>query len=241
LASQPSGSTAARVQVIPLNLDPVGLRQRAPNASLDLSGFRVLGHVAGRGDVVADADSWVAGPLAPSRIEGFAIQWPEKVPDLVFRYSVTVGGPRQVMGPLVDAGGFAGTRGRALPLVGATLEISGPAAQGLQLVVDCVFLGSPQMRVVGQRAMLTGPTGREPLVGLRVRLEPIEQSAVRSLAETPRAPLDNPPQQRAAQPPALAVVEDRGPAKPPSETAAPASKRTGRVRVFRSQSRKSHG
>ena len=238
-ASEPGGSTAARIQIHVLDLDPVGMRQRDYSAPLDLSGFRVLGHVAGRGDVLVDAETWIAGPLAPSRIEGFAIQWPEKVPDLIVRYSVTVGGQRPTMGPLVDAGNFAGTRGRALPVVGATLEISGPAAQGHQFVVDSVFLGSPQMRTAGQRVVLAGPTGREPLVGLRIRMEAVEQSRA---GPSSGEPLQSQPSYRASnprpvqQPRALALVEDE---RTTAVAAIPGqSKTSGRVRVFRSQNRK---
>jgi len=241
-ASHPNGSTAARVQVIALSQDPSGIRQSAPVGPLDLTNFRVLGHVAGQGDVVVDADNWVAGPLAPSRIEGIALQWPAKVPDLTLRYSVTLGGPRPTMGPLVEVGNFAGTRGRALPLVGATFELSGAAAQGQQLVVDSIFLGSPQMRAVGQRVVLTGPTGREPLVGLRVRIDPVDQPI-------PLQPPAAPARQRevdeflrkvpAPEPvAAAAMVEQQN--KDQEATGSPSSpaKRSGRVRVFRSQSRK---
>ena len=243
-AAAPSGSTAARIQVVPLSQDPGGLREQELSAPLDLTGFRVLGHVAGRGDVVVDADNWIAGPLAPSRIEGFAIQWPEKLPDLVLRYAVTVGGPRPTMGPLVEAGNFTGTKGRALPIVGATMEISGAAAHGQQLAVDSIFLGSPQKRSAGQRVVLSGPTGREPLVGLRVRIETIDQSnAVRPAAGATQVRQGENVQEfrSVQQAPAFTVVEE-GEKEKAAEAAAPAeAKRSGRVRVFRSQSRKSHG
>jgi hypothetical protein len=99
-ASHPNGSTAARVQVVALSQDPGGVRQRAPSAPLDLSNFRLLGHVAGLGDVTVDVDSWIAGPSAPSRIEGLAIHWPDKPLDLGLRYSVTLGGSRPTIGPV---------------------------------------------------------------------------------------------------------------------------------------------
>ena len=174
-AAMPNGSTAARVQVLPLSVDPEGVKERQlAAAQLDLSEFRVVGHVAGRGDVTADANNWLAGPLAPSRIEGIAIQWPGKPRDLVLRYAVTVGGSRPIMGQFVEAGAFAGTKGNALPLVGVTIEIDGLAALGRQLAVESIFLGSPPTKIVGRRVVLAGPTGREPLVGLRVRIEPEE-------------------------------------------------------------------
>jgi hypothetical protein len=77
---------------------------------------------------------------------------------------------------MLEAGTFAGTRGAALPLVGAILEITGPGVDGVRLVVDALFLGSPRMTVTGQRVVLSGPTGREPMVGIRVRMELINRA-----------------------------------------------------------------
>jgi hypothetical protein len=240
-AVKPGGSTSARIQVLALTNDPNFVAGRRSSAPLDLSSFRLLGHVAGRGDVVVDADNWVAGPLAPSRIEGLAIQWPDKAQGFKFRYSVVVGGPRPVRGAFVEAGTFAGTRGRALPLTGATLEISGPAANGQQLVVDAVFLGSPQMRTVGQRVVLSGPTGGEPLVGLRVRIDPVDQpisvgGASAARAREHDAYLDLEPEQEPRV--AAADVKQEGKLKDAGGVAPPAAKRSSRVRVFRSQSKK---
>jgi hypothetical protein len=245
-AAEPNGSVAARVQVIVLSNDPGGARERESTARLDLRGFRVLGHVAGRGDVVVDADNWIAGPSAPSRIEGICIQWPDKPRDIRLSYAVTAGGPRPVLGPLVQAGDFAGTRGRALPLVGATLEISGAAANGQQLVVDSIFLGSPQMSAAGQRVVLAGPTGREPLVGLRVRIEPVGQSAWgRSNAAMPQLRRDAGLKQDVnilrdgpgSQASRASVAALEGKFEGGGTATSPVGKRSGRVRVFRSNSR----
>jgi hypothetical protein len=241
-AVQPGGSTSARIQVLALTNDPKFMAGRRSSAPLDLSSFRLLGHVAGRGDVIVEADSWVGGPLAPSRIEGLAIQWPDKAQGLAFRYSVVVGGPRPVRGAFVEAGTFAGTRGRALPLTAVTLEISGLAANGQQLVVDSVFLGSPQIRAVGQRVVLSGPTGGEPLVGLRVRIDPVDQpisirgaSAARVRGHHEDEYLEpEPPERRTA----AADNKQEGKLKDAGGVAPSAAKRSSRVRVFRSQSKK---
>ena len=243
---EPNGSMAARVQVLPLSVDPGGAKERElAAAQLDLSNFRVLGHVAGRGDVIVDADNWIGGPLAPSRIEGIAIQWPGKPQDLILRYAVTVGGPRPIMGQFVEAGGFAGTRGRALPVVGATLEIEGPNAARHQLVIESIFLGSPQSKIVGRRVVLAGPTGREPLVGLRIRIESADQPIpVRQVSQAPRLAhveharqdgngRDSQPTRKFIVP---AVVEPDSEV-PPSSPRTPGAKRAGRVRVFRSSAR----
>lgn len=171
--AQPNGSVGARIRLVPLSNDPGGLAavnpaEAASTDVFDTSQIRLMGHVAGVGDVVVKTGEWVAGPEAPSRIEGFILQWKNKPRNVGLRYAARIGGPRPVPTRMLDVGTFAGTRGRALPLVGATLEISGAGSNGHQLEVDALFLGSPQMRVVGQRVVISGPTGREPLVGLRV-------------------------------------------------------------------------
>jgi hypothetical protein len=240
--AQPNGSTAARIQVVTLSQDPGGARE-VPREPVDVSGYRVLGHVAGRGDIVVDADNWIAGPQAPTRIEGFAIQqWPSKRQDLSLRYGVTVGGPRPVIGPLVEVGDFAGTRGRALPIVGATLELSGSAAHSQQLVVNAIFLGSPQMTVTGQRVVLSGPTGREPLVGLKIKIESAERSQlVRPVSRpSPVGQVEASEEFRPARELApVSEVQQEMTSKRSAAVSSPMSKRSGRVRVFRSQIRKS--
>jgi hypothetical protein len=143
--------------------------------------LRVLGHVAGRGDVLVGANEWVGGPSAPSRIEGIAIEWPGKPRDLTVRYAVRTARSNLGSETPVELGAFAGTRGRALALVGVLIELSGPAAVGYELAVDAVFLGSQATSARGQKIVLAGPTGREPLVGIRLRIEQIvEPSELKS-------------------------------------------------------------
>jgi hypothetical protein len=168
------GSSAATVQVEPLtqgNADQsVGTVEETAVKGGDI---RVLGHVAGIGDVLANADTWLAGPSAPSRIEGIAIEWPGKPSGLTVRYSVKTAKPQVNSGRMMDLGSYAGTRGRALPIVGLVLELSGPDASRCQFAVEAIFLGSPRQRATGTRVTLSGPTGREPLVGFRLRLDEV--------------------------------------------------------------------
>jgi len=146
-------------------------RTDAPAAEHAAPAIRVLGHVAGRGDVVVGGNEWIGGPSAPSRIEGIAVEWPGVPRGLTVRYAVKTARPNAASGAPVDLGAFAGTRGRAMPLVGMMLELSGAAAPGYEFVVEAVFLGSPAARGRGQRVTLSGPTEREPLVGLRLSIE----------------------------------------------------------------------
>lgn len=169
---QKGGSAAATVKIEPLSQGDALSASRLPtnrsDGAFDLGDFSVLGHIASIGDVRVDANQWLAGPSAPSRIEGIAIEWPGKPRDLVLRYSVKTGKPQAVSGRMFEPGSFAGTRGKALPIVGIMLEMSGPAASNFQFTVEAIFLGAAAQRLTGTRITASGPTGREPLVGLRL-------------------------------------------------------------------------
>jgi len=211
IAAQANGSRVATVKIEPITQGaPAKTADQSEPFLPDLHALRILGHVAGLGDVVVAADQWIAGPSAPSRIEGLAIEWPGAA-DLHLRYAVKSGAQT---GRLTDTGEYAGTRGRALPLTGLILELSGGLSDSYQLTADAIFLNSPTMRVSGKSIVLSGPTGREPLVGLRLSVEQIEKS---STVQTPVT----------SQRPAAAI---NTPAPPLA--AAPAA---GRVRVFRSR------
>jgi hypothetical protein len=174
-----SRSAAASVRVEPLTqgrappeLSP---EQRWAGQPFDLHDIVVLGHIAGIGDVRVQPHEWLAGPSAPSRIEGIAIEWPSKPADVEIRYVVTTSKPEPISGRARELGSYAGTRGKALAVVGLELEIDGSAASRLKFEVEAIFLGAPATRASGQRVVLSGPTGREPLVGLRLGLQEVLQ------------------------------------------------------------------
>jgi hypothetical protein len=213
LSARPNSSRNAVVKIEPINQGNASEPARFSEPDLpDLDQIRILGHVAGIGDVIVGADEWIAGPSAPSRIEGLSIEWSQRS-GLELRYAVKSGANQT--GQMVQAGEFAGTRGRAMPLTGLILELSGRFSDAYQIAADAIFLSSPTMRVIGKRVVLSGPTGREPLVGLRIRIESIEQEPA---AVTPAK------RERAA----ARDVAPTAAAKPPS---------TGKVRVFRSRTK----
>lgn len=171
-----NGPTAATVKVEALSQGtpaPVAELAGAANRAspMNLDELRILGHVAGIGDVVVPARAWIAGPSAPSRIEGIAIEWPRKPAGLDIQYAVKLA-KANTQSSLVGLGSFVGTRGRALPITGIVLELSGSESEDCQLNVEALFLGSPAVRSTGQRIVVAGPTAREPLVGLRLDIEP---------------------------------------------------------------------
>lgn len=178
LPLQEGGSVAATVRIEPLSQGTVvakreKLRTSTPSSPGEL---RILGHVSGLGDVAVGANEWLAGPSAPSRIEGISIEWPSKPSDLEIKYAVKTAKPQPASGRKMELGNFAGTRGKAMPIVSLMLELSGPSAANFQLAVDAIFLGAPAARIIGKRVVASGPTGREPLVGLRVSLDRAKQA-----------------------------------------------------------------
>jgi hypothetical protein len=182
MAARLNGSKAAAVKFEPLTQGTPTSGAHVGRDSLLDNGtdVRLLGHVAGIGDVVVGAREWIAGPTAPSRIEGIEIEWPQKPTGLDLRYAVKSanqpGTPK-----LVGLQSFAGTRQRALPITSMVLELSGLTASNYQLWAEALFLSSPILRAIGQRVVLSGPTGREPLVGLRIAIQTTEIADERDL------------------------------------------------------------
>ena len=217
LPAKTGGSTDAKIQLVPLSQDP---RKRRKTGGLIVSEFRLLGHLSGLGDVRVAANEWLGGPTTPARIEGIALETPDLPGSIRLRYSVRTGGARPIATPMIDAGTFAGTRGRALPLVGVAFEISGPGVSQYAIVSEAIFLGSSVIRVSGQKVVLAGPTGREPLVGLQVSITESGHSA----EDTDRAA---PAQEKAA------VIDHMDLSFARIESEVIGTKRDAPVRVFR--------
>jgi hypothetical protein len=51
--------------------------------------------------------------------------------------------------------------------------MSGSSASRFRLVSEAAFLSAPIARTSGKQIEMSGPTGREPLVGFRLRLDEI--------------------------------------------------------------------
>ena len=171
-ASHDGGSAAATVRIEPLTQGTFASAATAKAATIgeapQLDSFRILGHVTGLGDREVGADQWLAGPSAPARIEGISIKWPDKPHGLDIRYAVKTAKPQPGSGIAVGVGAFSGTRGKTMPIVAVLLEMSGSGGEHLQFIADALFLGAPIKQIKGRRIVASGPTGREPLVGLRI-------------------------------------------------------------------------
>jgi hypothetical protein len=141
--------------------------------------FELVAHVARRGDVAVDPDGWIAGPESPAAIEAVGIRGllPTGV-GIEIQPLLGTNPPRWL--DWAPSGAFVGTRGRALPLAGLRLRLTGPQSAQWRLAVDALFLGSPIMTREGREVEIVGPAGNEPLVGLRVGLvmEPDQQEGL---------------------------------------------------------------
>ena len=211
LPKRPGGSRAAVVRIEPIQPGriPDVSRDRAeisgPSGVARGDGLKVLAHVAGIGDTTVGPNTWIAGPASPSRVEGIALDWADRPDGVEIHYAVQFLKGQAGSGKMVSLGTFAGTRGRALPLTGVVLEMAGN--NEFEFVAEALFLNAPTLRAVGQRVVLSGPTGREPLVGLRIAVERADR----------------------------AVAASSKTASPARTASKPAG--SGRVRVFRSRPR----
>jgi hypothetical protein len=169
---QPLAPTSGRAELerttapyLPLS----GGRKKKP-ASDRGAGIILLGHVARRGDLSAPAGGWLGAPGDTDAIEGIELRWPDppKGLDVAIRLTVNDYGRRTL--PEAGLGMFCGTRKRAAPIIGLDIGLEGRRPEGW--VVDCqaAFLGQEMLTARGARIALRGKTGREPLVGLRIRI-----------------------------------------------------------------------
>ena len=182
-AARRDGSVDAQVQLqrITTNhdaIDEVTARPVVPTKSL--TGLEVLAHVAHRGDILGKPGDWVCGPNMPMPIEGLSIHWPDRPPGVELNCAVTSGTGPQQRSKDVAAGNFVGTRGKFNPITGLSLELRGPNATDHLLDASALFLGAQVVSQDGSRIKLVGPTGREPLLGLRLSV---------AATQTQKAPL----------------------------------------------------
>lgn len=226
VAGAPGGSLDAQLALerIVTSAEPPQAGQ-TPDAGGSERGPALIGHVARRGDIKVGNGTWICGPEAPMAIEGLQILWPDAPEGVDILLSAVIGTTTRRPQPPVRIGHFAGTRQKASPLVGLTLNLTGAATHLYTLTVEALFLGSPIVTKTGPYIELSGPTGMEPLVGLRLKVSgpDLDESV----------PASMPVSIEVASPgPASWAGESTPFARDPAP-AAPLSSGTHRVRVFR--------
>ncbi len=148
------------------------LRPDLPDGGVE---FLLRAHVSLRGDIAAPRGHWICGPETPGRIEGLEMRG--VAAELPVEYQVASGGRGAGWLPWTPAGTYAGTRGRALPLIGLRVRLLPDTAPGLALKADGVFLGSSVSTRQGREIELVGPTPLDPLVGVRLDFVAAARSA----------------------------------------------------------------
>jgi hypothetical protein len=141
-----------------------------PARAWSANDIAVTAHVSRRGDVLAKVNEWICGPELPMVIEGLQLDWANAPRGLSIRCSVESAlrtGIRSFSGGLGD---FVGSRRKAAPIIRVAFALEGPEAANTTLSLDALFLGSAIQSKSGRLVQLTGPSGREPLVGLRIGL-----------------------------------------------------------------------
>lgn len=194
---QPGGSLDAEIHIERMVVSAAEPERAAPFVpaapalvSADaLADFEILAHVSRRGDILAGNGEWICGPQVPMSIEGIELRLGRLAPDLDIMMSGASRSRAPVAFPVSPAGTFIGTRGRAAPLTTLSFSLIGRAAPAFQLSVDALFLASPIVSRLGNAIELSGPTGNEPLVGLRLALRAAGQPGVQAPTMQPGAVL----------------------------------------------------
>lgn len=149
---------------------------------------RMLGHIERVGDTVSQ-DDWLGDPSSERRIEGFALGLLGLSNRVVLKYGAQTAGTRKYARAV--AGEFVGTRQQAKALTGVVFELSGPDAKNFQLSGQVVFLGQAPLTIKPGIEM-TGSSGKEHLVALRVSVVPKQSRSTAAAASATASVWDNP-------------------------------------------------
>jgi hypothetical protein len=91
-------------------------------------------------------------------------------------------------------GQLVGTKGQSTAISRVFFELTGSQAAEWEFVVTAAFRGAPPRTVVGRKVELAGPTGQEPLTGLKVELREREMADVEASSVAPAIAAAAPPE-----------------------------------------------
>ncbi len=152
--------------------ESVGQARQAPETPAREAGTEVglsmLAHVARRGDIVPDAEGWIAGPRSPSPIEGFEIRCHGGDVGVAAQYQNAT--DQRSWSAWLTPGSFIGTRQKASPITGLRLKLIGAEAGQFEIEGEALFLGSPKAAIRGTEVEVLAPGINDPLVGLRLQI-----------------------------------------------------------------------
>ncbi|MFO1151922.1 MAG: hypothetical protein U1E62_26385 [Alsobacter sp.] len=152
----------------------------AANAS---SRFALEGHVQKIGDTRAGASGWLGSATGADRIECFAVSWNESIKGVRLNYGCEMPGRGRQIARI--PGQVVGTKGQSTAISRIFFELTGAQATDFEFVVTAAFRGAPPRTVTGQKVELAGPTGQEPLTGLKVDLRERDADEASHSGKTP--------------------------------------------------------
>ena len=144
-AGRQAAESAPRLQVLRLSGEPAAPAPEAPLASPLASPLAapptatdVLAHVQRTGDVGGQIGDWIG--LRGSRLwmEGFGLSPRQPIGPEDIEYQGVLG--RGWLSPWIEGGKFCGSRGMALPWLGMTVRLKGPAAKAFDCRYSATFV-----------------------------------------------------------------------------------------------------
>lgn len=171
-----------------LRIDRVALDQAAPPAALaapapapapaqvsvavERDGLLLVAHIERTGDVVAVPGELLGSMEGMKRVEGFQVEWVGRPEGVDVAYATEVEGHGRM--PVVTTGHFSGTRQSARRVTGVVFNLVGPKAGSYMLEGTAYFSGGFAMPIsaASQGMTISGPSGSEHLIGLRIEALP---------------------------------------------------------------------
>jgi len=150
---------------------PTGSSHHANVIPLSKPNLLLMGHISRLGDTQVKEGEWLAGPDHPLPIEGIKIKFQQPINGLNLFYFAS-DGPRLADAPVMVENIFSGTRGQARPVRQFYLELRGARRDEYNLELEAMFLGGYVQTFHGASLHVGSSSGREPLVGLRLRVIP---------------------------------------------------------------------
>ncbi len=153
------------------------------------TGVVLLAHVQGVGDLFADAQGWAGRAGSGAPVEGFSVT-ADGVAAEEIEYQAILGD--QWNTPWTRGGGFCGSRGMALPILGFRVRLVAAAAERLDCRYWGAFVGRGEVGPLGDGAACqAGPAFLEALrivVAPRAPAAPVEAPPATAEAVRTKAP-----------------------------------------------------
>ncbi|TXN07164.1 hypothetical protein FV222_03095 [Methylobacterium sp. WL103] len=143
-----------------------------PPVPLPARALRLGAHIERVGDIIVDSPDWIGSETSRARIEGLSLFWPNRPEGIDIEYSVSLLGRGRM--PNTLTGGFVGSRGQGRAINGIFMNLVGLRIGEYRLIAEAVFSDGTRTSSREGGVQLFGPTGREYLVGLSVKLEELD-------------------------------------------------------------------